>query len=67
MSRDRHVVPRPASRWAVTKGGSVRASAVCLTKEEAIRRATEIVQRLGGSRVFVHGRFTGKIERVIDV
>jgi hypothetical protein len=48
---DRYVVPNPAGGWDVVKENHKRASAHEDTKKEAIGRAREIVQNLGGGEV----------------
>jgi hypothetical protein len=55
MSRPKphHVVTRPEGGWAVRREGSDRASAVLLTKEQAIERAKEIALREEGS-IIIH-------------
>jgi len=57
---DRYVVPRPGEGWAVEKKNHERASAVTRTQQEAITRAKEITENLGGGEVRVqnrHGQF----------
>lgn len=52
----RHVVPSPKGGWDVKKPGARRASAHAKTQREAVGRAKEIVSRLGGGEVRVHGK-----------
>lgn len=59
MPTRRNVVPDPNGGWKVTSGGD-RASARTDTQREAIDRAREIVDNLGGGEVTIHGR-NGKI------
>lgn len=45
---DRYVQPRPEGGWEVVKEDHERANAVTRTKAQAIDRAREIVDNLGG-------------------
>ena len=58
MSKDsnRHVVPNPEGGWDVLKPGADRSSSHQPTQAEAIDRAREIVENLGGGEVVIHGR-----------
>lgn len=56
MSKNnRHVVKHPDG-WAVKAPGAQRASHVESTQGAAVSRAKEIVGRLGGGEVRIHGR-----------
>jgi len=48
---DRYVQPRPGGGWEVVKERHERASAVTPTKREAVDRARQIVDNLGGGEV----------------
>ena len=48
---DRYVQPRPEGGWEVVKEKHERASATTRTKSEAVTRAREIVNNLGGGEV----------------
>ena len=54
MRNARHVAPH-AEGWAVLKPDAVRASAICGTQAEAIRRAREILRNDGGGELITHG------------
>jgi hypothetical protein len=57
---DRYVVPAPQGGWNVVKEDHQRASVHTRTKAEAIGRAREIVENLGGGEVRIQnqsGRF----------
>ena len=70
MSNNRHVVPRYGKdkrrRWAVSKGGAKRVSAIYDSKGEAVKRAQTIVKNLGGDFVYIHG-VDGRIHFRIEV
>lgn len=53
---DRYVQPRPEGGWEVVGERHERASAVTRTKAEAIERAREIVNNLGGGEVRIKNR-----------
>ena len=53
---NRHVVPNPAGGWDVRAPGAKRASSREETQADAISRAREIVQNVGGGEVVIHGR-----------
>lgn len=53
---DRYVQPRREGGWEVVKERHERASAVTRTKAEAIGRAREIVDNLGGGEVRIKNR-----------
>ena len=53
---NRHVVPNPEGGWDVLKPRANRSSAHLPTQAEAIDRAREIVEGLGGGEVLIHGR-----------
>lgn len=55
----RNVVPNPEGGWDV-KGGGSRSSGHFDTQREAIDRANEIIDNLGGGEVTVHAR-DGKV------
>jgi hypothetical protein len=58
---DRYVVPNAEGGWDVVKEDHERASTHTDTKKEAISRAREIVQNLGGGEVRIQnldGRFS---------
>jgi hypothetical protein len=57
---DRYVQPRPEGGWEVVKEKHQRASAVADRKADAIERARQIVNNLGGGEVRIKnldGRF----------
>jgi len=54
-SNERHVTPHEDG-WQVVAPSADRASAVAPTQADAIDRAREIVQNLGGGEVVIHGR-----------
>lgn len=53
---DRYVQPRGRGGWEVVRERHERASAVTRTKAEAIVRAREIVDNLGGGEVRIKNR-----------
>lgn len=59
---DRYVVPNPEGGWNVVREGHERASAHTRTKAQAVDRAREIVENLGGGEV----RIDNKQARLID-
>jgi DNA-binding transcriptional ArsR family regulator len=56
QTNTRFVLPHPDGGWIVTKEGRRRASAFARTKDEAVRRAREIVQNAGGGEIRIAGR-----------
>jgi hypothetical protein len=54
-NNNRHVVKHPDG-WAVKAPGASRASVVETTQDRAVAKAKEIVGRLGGGEVRIHGR-----------
>lgn len=58
VSKDsnRHVVPNPEGGWDVVTPRANKASANLPTQAEAIDRAREIVESLGGGEVVIHGK-----------
>lgn len=54
-SNNRHVVKHPDG-WAVKAPGATRSSHVEKTQEAAVAKAKQIVGKLGGGEVRVHGR-----------
>lgn len=52
---NRHVVHNPDGGWNVKAPGADRASSHHDTQTEAIDRAREIVQNVGGGEVVTHG------------
>lgn len=56
MSKDsnRHVVPNPEGGWDVVKPHADRVSAHLPTQADAIDRAREIVENLGGGEIVIH-------------
>ncbi len=57
---DRHVVPNSKGGWDVVAPNSNRASSHLDTQRDAIDRAREIVENLGGGEVVIH-RPSGQI------
>jgi hypothetical protein len=56
----RHVVPNADGGWDVKKPDAERSSGHFDTQKQAIDRANQIIDNLGGGEVTVHGR-DGKI------
>src|SRR5437868_2821200 len=60
---DAHVLKHEDGGWAVRREGRQRLSAHSSTKQEAVRRARELVRNAGGGEVVVHdshGRITDR-------
>ncbi len=55
-------------KWQIVANGATRATRVCATKDEAVKAATELAQKAGGT-VLIHntkGEKAGKIGEAID-
>jgi hypothetical protein len=59
---DRYVVPAPQGGWNVIKENHKRASAHTDRKVEAVSRARQIVENLGGGEVRIKGQHKGFID-----
>lgn len=59
-SNRREVVPNPHGGWDIRRPGAIRAITHRATKQEAIRRAREMLQERGGGELSIRGR-DGKI------
>jgi len=54
--KDRHVVPNPKGGWDVVKPHADRASSHHDTQADAVDRAREIIQNVGGGELVTHNR-----------
>ncbi len=58
-ARGQHVVPM-GGKWSIMRSGAKRATAINLTKEDAIARATEIAQKKNGI-LYIHDEY-GRVQ-----